>query len=156
MLLSRFLREKRKQRIEAAKAAGIAQGKAKAEAKILNEFAERIEAVKGNTKAEAKILNEFADKLENAKSNTKTEAKTLSNFAEQIEMAKAKVWKEGFAEGREKGFAEGKIEGSTEVYAKPFDERYHLSPEWSGRKSRDAKDDKAIAAHTVTIMNIRH
>ena len=156
MLLSRFLREKRRQRIEAAKAEGITQGKAQAEAKILNEFAERIEAVKGNTKAEAKILNEFADQLENANSNTKTEAKTLSNFAEQIEMAKAKVWKEGFAEGREKGFAEGKIEGVTELYAKPFDEKHRLSPKWSDGKPRDSIDDESIVVHTVTIMNIHH
>ncbi len=138
MLLSDFFQKKRKQRIEAAKAEGIVQGKAEAEAKILNEFAERIEAVKGNTKAEAKILNEFAERLENAQSNTKAEAKILSKLAEQIENAKA--------EGREKGFAEGKTEGATEVFAaKMFDKSSKIDTQWSDGKPRDWKDDNSIA-----------
>ena len=132
MLLSRFLQEKRKQRIEADKAEGIVQGKTEAEAKVLNEFAERIEA---------------------AQSNTKAEAKALSILVEQIGIAKDKGREEGFVEGRKKGFAEGKSKGATEVYVKAFDEASHISAEWSGGTPRDSKDDKSIAKHNVAITS---
>ena len=111
MLLSDFFQKKRKQRIEAAKAEGIAQGKAEAEAKVLNEFAEQIENAQGKAEAEAKVLSKFAERIENAQGNTKAEAKVLSKFAEQIENAKAKGREEGIAKGREEGIAEGREEG---------------------------------------------